>query len=103
MSPFSMPVLAGAGVLSSPALWRAFVEGTAPVEVALTRYLVSLVVCWALLALVVALVGPAPEAEPEPSSEETPAPSPAPASGADTGAVSAASAESVAPRVPART
>lgn len=61
MSPFSMPVLAGAGVLSSPALWRAFVEGTAPVDVALTRYLVSLVVCWALLALVVALVGPAPE------------------------------------------
>lgn len=61
MSPFSMPVLAGAAVISSPALWRAFVVGTGSVEMALTRYLVSVAVCWALLALVVALVGPAPK------------------------------------------
>jgi hypothetical protein len=62
MSPFSMPVLAGAAVLSSPALYRAFVEGSGSVEMALTRYLVAVAVCWALLALVVALVGPAPQA-----------------------------------------
>jgi hypothetical protein len=60
MSPFSAPVLMGAAVISSPALYRAFVEGTAPLEVALTRYLVAVAVCWGLLALVVTLVGPAP-------------------------------------------
>lgn len=59
MSPCSGTVLAGAAVLSSPALWRAFVAGSAPIEMALTRYLISVAVCWALLALVVTLVGPA--------------------------------------------
>lgn len=58
MSPVSWPVLGGAAVLSSPALWRALVEGTTPAEVALTRYLVGVVVCWALLAFVATLVGP---------------------------------------------
>jgi hypothetical protein len=75
MSPFSMPVLAGAAVLSSPALYRAFVVGSGSVEMALTRYLVAVAICWALLAVVVALVGPAPQAAPEPAPEPEPAPS----------------------------
>lgn len=61
MSPFSLPVLGGAAVVSSPALWRALVEGTASTQVALTRYLVSVAICWAALALFALLVGPAPE------------------------------------------
>lgn len=65
MSPVSLPVLGGAAVVSSPALWRALVEGTASTEVALTRYLVSVLVCWAVLGLVAMLVGPAPKPEPE--------------------------------------
>ncbi|HEY0775851.1 MAG TPA: hypothetical protein VGD51_17330 [Nocardioidaceae bacterium] len=60
MSPLSMPVLGGAALVSSPALWRALVEGTTPTEVALTRYLISVVICWAVLAFVSMLVGPAP-------------------------------------------
>lgn len=60
MSPLSFPVLGGAALVSSPALWRALVEGTAPTEVALTRYLVSVAICWGVLAFVAMLVGPAP-------------------------------------------
>lgn len=63
MSPLSMPVLGGAALVSSPALWRALVEGTTPTEVALTRYLVSVVICWGVLAFVSMLVGPAPRPE----------------------------------------
>ena len=63
MSPLSMPVLGGAALVSSPALWRALVEGSTPTEVALTRYLVSVVICWAVLAFVSMLVGPAPRPE----------------------------------------
>jgi hypothetical protein len=60
VSPVSLPVLGGAALLSSPALWRALVEGTTSTQVALTRYLVSVLVCWAVLGLVAMLVGPAP-------------------------------------------
>jgi hypothetical protein len=69
VSPVSLPVLGGAAVVSSPALWRALVEGTTSTEVALTRYLVSVLVCWAVLGLVAMLVGPAPKPEPEPDPE----------------------------------
>ena len=85
MSPLSLPVLGGAAVLSSPALYRALVEGTARPDVALTRYLVAVAICWAVLALVSMLVGPAPEpATPtaeadEPREAPAPAPAPAPA------------------------
>ncbi|HSE09781.1 MAG TPA: hypothetical protein VLB29_14040 [Nocardioidaceae bacterium] len=82
MSPFSMPVLGGAALVSSPALWRAIVEGTTSTEVALTRYLVSVVICWMVLAFVAMLVGPAPkpatpaeaEVEAEAQAAEEPAP-----------------------------
>lgn len=68
MSPTSGVVLAAAAVVSSPALWLALVEGTMPVDVALTRYLLAVVVCWAALSLVTALAWPTPtpqEAEEE--------------------------------------
>lgn len=59
MSPFSAPVLVGAALVSSPALWNV-IQGTAPAEVALTRYLVSVVLCWMALAVVAFVVGPVP-------------------------------------------
>ena len=52
MSPLSAPVLGGAALISAPALWGAFVTGTTPTEVALTRFLVCAVLCWAGLAVV---------------------------------------------------
>jgi hypothetical protein len=69
VSPLSMPVLGGAAVVSSPALWRALVEGTTTTEVALTRYLVSVLVVWAVLAFVGMLIGPAPVPEQEPAED----------------------------------
>jgi hypothetical protein len=77
VSPLSLPVLGGAAVVSSPALWRALVEGTTSTEVALTRYLVSVVICWAVLAFVAMLVGPAPQPEAEPAASEEHAEAPA--------------------------
>ena len=70
LSPLSLPVLGGAAVVSSPALWRALVEGTTAVEVAMSRYLVGVVVCWLALAFVAMLVGPAPRPETAPSEEK---------------------------------
>lgn len=63
MSPLSWPVLGGAALLSSPALYRAFVLGTTSTDVALTRFLVTLAVWWAVLAFVAMLIGPAPKPE----------------------------------------
>jgi hypothetical protein len=57
VSPFSAPVLVGAALVSSPALWNV-IQGTSPAEVALTRYLISVVLCWMALALVAFMVGP---------------------------------------------
>lgn len=57
MSPCSAPVLGGAALLASSALWQAVVEGTLTLEVALTRYLVAVVVAWVALSTVVTLVG----------------------------------------------
>ena len=75
MSPLSAPVLGGAALVSAPALWRTFVEGAAPASMALSRFLVSLLVCWVALEVVAMLVGPAPvAAEPADTAEETPAP-----------------------------
>lgn len=64
MSPVSAPVLGSAAVVSSPALWAAFVEGTTPPSVALLRFLVSVLICWLALEVVGMLVGPAPKPEP---------------------------------------
>ena len=61
----SLPVLLGAALLSSPALWRALVEDTGSPTVALTRFLVCGVLCWVALSVVAMLVGPPPRRTPE--------------------------------------
>lgn len=60
----SMPVLLGAVLLSSPALWRALVDGNGSPTVALTRFLVCAGLCWVALSVVAVLVGPPPRPEP---------------------------------------
>jgi hypothetical protein len=74
MSPFSTPVLLGAALLSSPALWRSL-TGHMRLEVGISRYLIAVVICWLALALFVSVVGPAPRqtAEPEAASKDEPA------------------------------
>ncbi|WP_158648066.1 hypothetical protein [Nocardioides houyundeii] len=77
MSPLHGGVLGGAAVVASPALWLSLVDGTLPLSDALTRYLLSVVICWVALNVVAAmvLVEPSPkparqEAHPD---QETPA------------------------------
>ena len=60
MSPLSSPVLVSAAVVSSPALWGAFVVGSTTPETALIRYLICAGLCWAALAFFAMLVGPPP-------------------------------------------
>lgn len=50
-----------AALVSSPATWQAW-EGRMPVDVALTRYLAAVAACWLLLAVLLAMVLPAPTA-----------------------------------------
>ncbi len=45
-NPFSRMVLGSAVLLSSPALYAAFVEVTMPMEAALMRFVVALAVAW---------------------------------------------------------
>jgi hypothetical protein len=73
VSPISLPVLGGAAVVSAPALWGALVDGTTTTQAALTRYLVSVVICWGVLAFFAMLVGPAPEPAAEEQADESPA------------------------------
>jgi hypothetical protein len=65
----SAPVLGGAAVVSSPALWDAFVEGTTSPSVALLRFLASLLICWLAFEVLGLLVGPAPKPEPAEAAE----------------------------------
>ncbi|QIG42449.1 hypothetical protein G5V58_06400 [Nocardioides anomalus] len=51
-------VLGLAALPTSPALYRGFVTGELPVDVALTRYLVAVVAVWVALSLLAGLVGP---------------------------------------------
>jgi hypothetical protein len=51
-TPLSTGVLGAATVVSSPALWLGLVDRTLPLDVALTRYLIAVVLCWAALSLV---------------------------------------------------
>lgn len=57
MHLFSTPVLAGAALISSPALWMSLL-GQIQLEVGLARYLVAVAVSWAALTVVANLVGP---------------------------------------------
>lgn len=60
LSPLSAGVLGAATVVSSPALWLGLVDRTLPLDVALTRYLVALVLCWAALSVVATWAFPDP-------------------------------------------
>lgn len=51
-------VLAIASIIASPALWMAFVEGTMPIDVALSRLLLLILAGWALSWLARQLVPP---------------------------------------------
>ena len=55
MSPLSPAVLGGAAVVASPALWAGVVDGSMPLDVALTRYLIAIGICWAVLSVIVEL------------------------------------------------
>lgn len=68
MSPLSTTVLGGATLLASPALYQSLVDGTLPLDVALTRFLVALVVCWLAFTVLTEFVlpRPAPQRPPEP-------------------------------------
>jgi hypothetical protein len=56
MSPLSAPVLGGAALLTAPALWRSVTEAM-PLDAALTRYLLAVLLCWVALEVVVTLFG----------------------------------------------
>ena len=60
MSPLSPHVLGAATLVSSPALWLGLVDRTLPLDVALTRYLVAVAICWAALSLVATWALPDP-------------------------------------------
>jgi hypothetical protein len=75
----SAPVLGLAAVVSSPALYMGLVSGDLPLDVALTRYLVAVVIVWIALSSLAMLVGSPPrpepvaaESEPEPASDGHP-------------------------------
>jgi hypothetical protein len=75
MSPLSSGVLGAATLVSSPALWLGLVDRTLPLDVALTRYLVALVLCWAALSVVAVWAFPEPgsvkvEPRPDPGADE---------------------------------
>jgi hypothetical protein len=61
----SVPVLGLAALASSPALWQAW-TGALPVDTALTRFLVAVVVVWLSLSAVAMMVGGAPQPVREP-------------------------------------
>lgn len=52
MTPFSWPVLVGAAVVASPALWAAGVAGTLSPDVALVRVVLCILGIWAALSVI---------------------------------------------------
>lgn len=66
MSPVSGPVLVGAAIVSSPALWAALVDGTMSPETAFVRYFICVGLCWVAFAIFAMLVGPPPRPPSEP-------------------------------------
>ncbi|RNL80258.1 hypothetical protein [Nocardioides marmorisolisilvae] len=73
MSPLSPGVLGGAAVVASPAL-AGVLDGTMPLDVALTRYLIAVGICWVVISIVVELAFPAPgTVRPAPVKSEMPA------------------------------
>jgi hypothetical protein len=70
VSPLSAPVLGGAALVSSPSLLNV-IQGVSPVSVFLTRFLVSIVICWMAAEVLSAIIGPAPRPGVETESEPT--------------------------------
>lgn len=60
MNLLAAPVLGGAVLVSAPAFWGVFVDGTTTIETAVVRFLVSATLCWMALAVFEMLVGPPP-------------------------------------------
>jgi hypothetical protein len=60
VSPLSSSVLGAATVVSAPALWLGLVDRSLPLDVALTRYLVAVALCWAALSVVATWAFPDP-------------------------------------------
>ena len=58
MSPVSPQVVVAAFLLSSPVFYQALVAQTAPLDFALTRFLIIWVVTWVVVSLVVDLLFP---------------------------------------------
>ncbi|MFC6288118.1 hypothetical protein ACFP3Q_13660 [Nocardioides sp. GCM10027113] len=58
MIPLNGWVLAAAALVSSPALWSSMVEGTMPLDVAITRFLVAAAACWVAMSAASELVWP---------------------------------------------
>lgn len=58
MMPLSGWILGLAALLTSPALWSGLVAGTMPIDVALTRYLLTTAACWLVLSVVADLIWP---------------------------------------------
>lgn len=77
MSPLSTTVLGGGALLSSPALYQCLVDGTMPLETALTRFLVALVVCWLAGTVLTEFVLPRPAGRPAPPDTSPPPQAPA--------------------------
>ena len=69
-SPFSGLVLGTGALLASPALWDGFVEGTLPLQTAIIRLLVAVVVSWIGYSLLGTLLSQT--AEPDRRTDETP-------------------------------
>jgi hypothetical protein len=73
MRMLSAPVLLGAALCSSPALYQGFVTQTVPVELAASRFAVALVIAWVAMSAVAMLIGepPKPEVEEPSALDET--------------------------------
>ena len=59
-------VMVVAAVLTSPALYAGLVEGTMPVDVAVTRFLLATAACWVAFSVAGSLFWPAPTPQPAP-------------------------------------
>ena len=60
MNPLTVPAVVGAGLVSAPAFWGAFVDGTTEPQTALLRFAVAATLAWAALNALALVVGPAP-------------------------------------------
>ncbi|TIC78646.1 hypothetical protein [Nocardioides sp. GY 10127] len=73
MNLLSAPVLGGAALCVSPALYSAW-EGSLGLEAALTRYLVAVPICWIVLSIFEAMVGPVDRTAKKPDAQPPAAP-----------------------------